>query len=158
MDATSCPNYTLFKSILYTLTITFLFLILTGCPPITIKDNIPDGIPKGFIEFYYLASEEHVGIPEIYSIDIKYGAIYEGRTSLNDIVQDKVGFRLAKRPGTYKFRVDLGTAKKEVNINVLEGMVIPVRIKFGNVQKGSKGASFNMNLIIEAAVPLLKNK
>jgi hypothetical protein len=132
--------------------------VLVGCASITIKDTLATGVPRGYLEFYYLKSEGHFGHQlAIYSIE-NNKKILEGCTSANDLFQDKVGFRLAKRPGTYDFAVSLGTAEEHVNqVRVEEGMVTPVRIQMGNISwthgYNTKTIHFSLNLIVEETTP-----
>jgi hypothetical protein len=123
------------------------------------RDTLPTGVPRGYVEFYYLKSVGNTGRrPAIYSVE-NNKRIFEGYTSANDLFQNKVGFRLAKRPGTYDFAVTLGTADEQVHqVRVEEGMVTPVRIHIGNVRRkygyNNLKIYFSFALIVEETTPI----
>jgi hypothetical protein len=140
-----------------------LFLVLIGCAPVTIKDTLPAGVPRGYVEFYYLKSEGDIDYrSKIYSVENNEKS-FEGYTSYNDLFQDKVGFRLAKRPGTYDFAVSLGTEEEHVHqVRVEEGMVTPVRIRIGNIRRTYRDRytmtiDFSLDLIVEETTHITTN-
>jgi len=156
----SCRVRALFKSVVYLFCFSVSLSIFAGCgAPITIKDDLPAGTPKGYVEFYYLRNEGDIGRrAAIYRYD-KYRIVLEGLTSGQDWRQNKVGLRLAKRPGYYHFAVSLGTAEEHVRqVRVEEGMVTPVRIQIRNL--GTKYSPYveityyTMSLIVEEPRPL----
>ena len=132
---------------------------LIGCGAVGIKDNLPEGIKKGYVEFYkqgYLRSG-HCGI--IYRIQdnkaIREGTTCEGWTNFSE----KEGLCLAKVPGNYLFEVYLMEKRlKRVEIEVKEGMLTPVRIDVilaGVYQEGTKKVErYNAFVTVEELVPM----
>jgi len=81
--------------------------ILLGCTSITVSDALPEGIPKGYVGFYYLKREgDPPAVTGIYRIENEAEMLEEEK----------------------------GTAAKRAEVRVEEGMVTPVKIRFGDVR------------------------
>jgi len=141
---------------------------LTGCGStlIAVKDTVPRELPRGYVEFYYLVSEGHTGSPLEVKV-VESGKMYhEGYTpdhghfgfELSFLNKEKVGIRIAKRPGTYNFAVCQGTGEVHVQVRVHEAMVTPVRINMRNIERShgplSVRVTFTLDLDVEEPVPL----
>jgi hypothetical protein len=140
--------------LIYLLTCLIFILILAGCASVKVIDRIPNGTPKGYVEVYYDQSEGGVGYrASVYSI-VNGKEIYEGQTSIWDINSNKVGLRLAKRPGTYTFSVRLFEWNYTYSIKIEEGMITPIKITYLIVNKESQLSSLNTDVHPEKPVPI----
>ena len=99
---------------------------LPGCARLLTTDKVPEGSPKGYVEFYEL------GWPlmghRIYSIQKDRG-ILEGRMLPITRFSKKSWRRVAKIPGDYVFRIEIGTRHEQVIVKILSDMVTLVRIE-----------------------------
>ncbi len=136
----------------------FSLSTLLGCA-IPLKDSLPEGSPKGYVEFYYLFSETKPTLFKIriYSLDNNYRRVLEGVTE-GCTSYDKIGLRIAKLPGTYKFAICLGDVEKVVAVAVEEGKITPVKIAFRNLHTSSLNypiikVSFNLDVTVEENRP-----
>jgi hypothetical protein len=150
-----------FKDFVFVFTCLVLLSIL-GCVAV-IKDNLPQGTPKGYVKFYRLRSDPGNLCPMIYSVDEKNKELaLEGKIPSDTIWVDRSILQLAKTPGNYHFIVRFGTGEKVVRVRIVEGMVTPVRIIFGDVKKtresGLIRTTFNMDISVEAPIPLREDK
>jgi len=123
------------RNYLKVLTSLIVFLFLAGCfcgASVQIKDDLPKGTPKGYIEFYQsnCGHYERAGKARV---DI----IQYGKRKHIDLIgwkgaldSRKLGksLRIAKIPGEYDFIIWLGTASEKVHVNAVEGMITLVRI------------------------------
>ena len=115
-------------------------LLLMGCKAMATKDKLPDGAPKGYVEFYYLPIEGNPGYRVWVYSKLSLGTeLYEGLTGAWDQNPEKrVGLRIAKRPGRYRFALRLERdSSEEIDVRVLveEGKITPVKIHFTDVNK-----------------------
>ena len=128
-----------------------------GIAPIVIKDTLPDGVPKGYVEFYYLKSEGNPAIPtDIYRIECNEELLEEELTSSWSL-KDRVALRIAAPPGVYHFVIRKGTVNRRARVRVEEGMIAPVRIRFNTWIEGKSKeyeiTSFTMDLTVEEPKP-----
>jgi hypothetical protein len=141
--------------------------LFAGCAPITLIDHVSSGTPKGYVEFYLPKGGAAISRSSIYLI-VNGKDIYEGATSNWDVGVPKTGLRIAKSPGDYLFAVRVGGHRKKVLVQIIEGMVTPVRIVYTDVGKSSSfvpggymtpggvqtTTSFNMEVYPEKPVPI----
>lgn len=137
--------------------ILFVTLILFGCSSMELKDDVSRLVSRGYAEFYYLQSEgEAPARIGIYIIQDGL-RILEGQTGAWG-TDDKVGLRVAKKPGDFKYVVVLGGAYINVDVKVLENMITPVKIFVKNIQKSVKRdysgniIKFNTDFTLSVAV------
>ncbi len=134
-----------------------LTLLIAGCT-ISTYDKLPDNVPKGYVEFYGEKGETELPDGGTWllhkyengkKIDVT-GAIWDGNTKR----------RVAVRPGMHTFIVRLGNAAIKVKIDVIEGMIIPVRVIID--LKGTENRyrttthKFNLSLRVKNATPFVK--
>lgn len=101
---------------------------------VAIKDDLPDGVAKGYVGFYYLKSEGNPPAPTyIYRIECNEELLEEEVTHIWPS-RDKVELWLAKLPGVYHFVIHKAGAEKKVRVRAEKGMVTPVRIYFADTQ------------------------
>lgn len=110
--------------------------LLPGCAALFITDRVPEGSPKGYVEFYELRPRLYGH--EIYSVqnDTK---IYEGQMFAPTVFHQKSWRRVAKIPGDYDFVIEFGAPQKlfkmppqtvrKVRVKILEDMLTLVRIE-----------------------------
>ena len=163
-----------------------LAFLTFSCAGQQVRDSVPEGIPKGYVKFYYLKSEgtnpSHISVYSTDNMDASpydrniYGVLkgWDGEWAVgNDLhlTGDEIGVLVAKKPGNYKFMVDiLGAPKPQVfNIFVQEGILVPVKLIFSDIERKTKvtGGSrittsttttFRVNIVIEKPVPFVPKK
>jgi hypothetical protein len=116
----------------------FVLLILVSCAPIRKFDRVPEGVPKGYVEFYYLKSEGNIGFsfPVYITAHPTRDTPAEGWISSSRwIFGNKIGLRLSESPGRYTFYVGASEFSQPISVSIKEGMVIPVRMVFTNISK-----------------------
>lgn len=137
-----------------------LFLIFLNCSPsMIVKDDLPEGAPKGYVEFYSTWRQTEYYF-DIYRI-VNNIEIYEGKpeATLFALKRDtKWGFRLAKSPGLYTFKIKMKNAEQQIQIIIKKDMLTPVRIHTENVnrskrQDGVIETSFTLEADIERSIP-----
>jgi len=110
-----------------------------------------------------------------YARDI-YGVLkgWDGEWMVGDdsiLRGDEIGMLVAKKPGKYKFMIQiLGVSKPQIfKIFVQEGMLVPVKLIFSDVERSTRvtGGStittsttttFNMEIVVEESVPYTRDK
>jgi hypothetical protein len=145
----------------------FLFLVImavftTGCTSLRTLDDLPPGAPKGYVEFYILQNEGIGFLPFV------TGTGFNRIMIPDHVLENKLRLRIARSPGISKFLVQIGGSisgpHEFVDVLVEKDMIVPVKINFTDVDikvshDGStttRKANFNMNLIIEKAIPFEK--
>ena len=128
---------------------------LVSCAPITIKDSVPPGMPRGFVEFYVPNTDKLGYQPAVCRLE-EGSCVHEGWLSANDVTGTKTGLRLGKPPGNYEFLVQIGNASQPAFVEIVENEVTPVRIVFSTVRESSiqNQISFDMAVSVEEPVPL----
>lgn len=133
--------------------------LIVGCATLT-YDKLPDNVPKGYVEFY---SKGVTGLGTLVWYVCKYENGKE-REITGSVWSGEQRRRIAERPGTHTFIVKFGTAANKITVEVIEGMIIPVRviIKPGTVEHGLEHGlqrvtyHFNMDLSVERPAPFVK--
>ncbi len=113
-----------------------LIFTIVGCVskehPILIYGNIPDGAPRGYVDFYCLDKGDYnpdsslLLLWDIYkNYDNEEIRILQRYNWLNNHLA-----RIAEQPGKYVFIVGVGQQKEFVSVEVVEGMITPVIIEY----------------------------
>ncbi len=133
-----------------------IILLFTGCA-MSVHDKLPSGVSKGYVEFY------GEGVTEIDNYATWYITKYEnGRETKYDIViwDGNTKRRIAERPGMHTFIVRMGSAAHKVSVEILEGMIVPVKvvIKEGKTEYSYKRKTyyFDLSSSVEKAIPFVK--
>ncbi|MHC4170695.1 MAG: hypothetical protein ACYSWQ_27475 [Planctomycetota bacterium] len=112
---------------------------LTGCA-VSVDDRLPAGVPKGYVEFRFVDESSEVWISKIVE---GLGTDNErGIGSRFSVWNWETARRVAERPGKYTYRLTKmirrsttgkygEAARKYVEVEVFEGMITPVRVKYG---------------------------
>lgn len=123
---------TLFKAFVLSISLLILPGIL-GCAGKQVLDSVPEGVPKGYVKFYYLKSEGDIPEGSVVSINStdnmdapldgprdwagrRVGWIYHGffhYSALDLTKDDERGLLVAKIPGIYKFLVEVNMYRKK---------------------------------------------
>lgn len=93
-------------------------------------DKLPANTPKGYVEFYNDESQDAIelnnNIPGTWTVYQNEDGI---ATEIEGMVWDwRTRRRIAVRPGRHTFIVKLASAVPKVTVDVIEGMIIPVRV------------------------------
>jgi hypothetical protein len=118
-------NKTVFTSAIQKLLRIFVFIILvslaSSCGTLTpsLRDDIPPGVPKGYVEFY--SGDSWINTP---GYRISEGNQSWGCSYLFSPV------RFARTPGNYTFRVERENASLRVPVSVQAGMLTPIKINY----------------------------
>jgi uncharacterized protein YqgV (UPF0045/DUF77 family) len=128
--------------------IPLIALFFVGCATVITYDQLPDNVPKGYVEFYS-GSESKWGFREM--------EVWKGSRRIAEASGKGLKRRIARRPGMHTFQVRLGTAREEVKVKVIEGMITPVRViiipgrvEFSGIMRIDY---FNMSLGVERPIP-----
>jgi len=142
-------------------------ILIGGCTTTRTIDNLPSNNAKGFVAFYkYLgpkASRTAYGI-KIYQLQdgkeiylFEPGILDKRGTSWFKSIPRRIR-KVACRPGQHTFIVKLGTAAKKIKVDVIEGMITPVRIRITDISRKVLGkyvtTYFNLPVLVEAPVPV----
>jgi hypothetical protein len=134
-------------------------LLFVGCATtIKIYDELPDNVPKGYVEFY---NEDKKGASGFLWDVWKYqNGKFENITTYFlrpgirlESWEGGQRRRIAERPGLHLFQLRIGSAVKEVEVEVIERMITPVRIIITNLGQYGGTYSFNMSLRVEKHTP-----
>ena len=137
-------------------------LLITGCAgfqtDVRTFDNLPDNSPKGYVEFYSEESEDAIELHK--NITGSWG-VYQYEDGIATEIEGMVWSwrtrrRIAVRPGRHTFIVKLASAVPKVTIEVIEGMIIPVKVKIELGDTTYRAYHFNMELNVEDATPFGK--
>lgn len=115
-----------------------LSALVTGCASLFYDSNIPDGTPKGYVEFYGVGPHR---------IGDTTWSVYKAVGGKNKIVTSNKNFidqgrkrKIAERPGLHTYLISLGSSQKLISVEVVEGMVRPIRI---TLDAGSQKSEYN---------------
>ncbi|MDP2647281.1 MAG: hypothetical protein Q8P24_20300 [Desulfobacterales bacterium] len=152
--------------------ITLFFVGCSGIANRYIYDQLPDNIPKGYVEFYEDANTFRWEVWKYqngtYGKFEKLDNILwrnEGTSLADRLTRQGQRRMIAERPGLHLFQVRLGLAVKEVKVEVIEGMIIPVSVVIDDIKAlGTTSSfnrevteySFNMFLSIKKHTPFVK--
>lgn len=156
----------LYSSVPSLFMMSLITLLITGCAAfktdLRIFDDLPENDPKGYVEFYAeeneAAIELHKKFPGTFYV-FKYED--ETETEIKGMVWSwRTRRRVAVRPGMHTFILKYGSAARKVTVEVVEGMIIPVRVIFhiGKEEYSYKMFTqhFNMDLNVEKATRYAK--
>jgi len=161
------------------LIVVVVILLAFGCSLVTIvKDDLPPGVPKGYVEFYRSREDSQKlqqgnVAPLVYSVDKTTEKTdwekEEGKVLFANAFKSRGTLRIAKMPGVHRFRVELGDVDRGIQVNVPEGMVVPVRIIISDISsevttspsyRGTYSMTtttrFKMSITVEEPVPFIK--
>ncbi len=134
-----------------------LLLLLGGCA-VASYDNVPDGVPRGYVEFY---PDGPGGIGGPFGDGIPW-QIWREQGGKAEQVTGQMFFgsqkrRIADTPGKHVFQIRLGSGIERVLVEIREGMVTPVRVRID--RRGSESTFtgsrniFSLVYFVEAPVP-----
>ena len=138
-----------------------LYLFLVGGCGIPLTDNVPPGVPKGYIEFYQAENKK-------FPAAVKICQVSNGQEqfigSLGGSVPKR---RVAARPGLHTFTVECGTLKETIKAEVFDGKITPVGIlitvigvtQSGGLVPGERITTtyfFEADFTVESPIPFYK--
>jgi len=122
---------------------------------VVMEGSLPEGIPKGYVEFYYLKNEGNPpASTRIFRVECNERLLLAELPYIWPM-KNRIAIRLSTYPGVHYFLIYKGTAKIRCRAEIEEGMVTPVRIRFSGVEEEENKAgeymqtSFTMRAIIE---------
>ena len=129
-----------------------IVLFFNGCAVIN-YDLSPNNTPRGYIEFYNEnITHSNMNTWEVWKYEdpneIKItGLLWSGEERR----------RISDRPGTHTFIVRIGSFSESVIVDIIEGMIIPVRVRMMRITASKdtyKTANhFKMVLDVEKPIP-----
>jgi hypothetical protein len=163
-----------------------LLLLAFACVAGTqIVDRVPRASPKGYVKFYFLKNEGAMPVDASVSSwrmgekvpfkleeegDFGMGKYYTTRSGFYSPVTNERSLLVAKTPGKYCFEVKTGDTSPRFEILVQEGMVVPIRFKFtdinvkkkyeehGGITGRWKTITFKMEAFVEKPIPFVPKK
>jgi hypothetical protein len=119
-----------------------------GCAAMQVRDDLPPGAPKGWVEFYILAADHG---PDARAEIIDERQVSLGQTGFDGGASERTGLRLASTPGRRAFTVEVSNARETVGVDVVEGKTSPVWIHFSNTVGNARYTSFHMEVFVQPA-------
>lgn len=130
------------------------FLITSGCAA-TLVDTVPEGTPKGWVEFYLPQDESEgnqegkttpdVPIPNVLNEEGQLiGRLgWDPRASCHRL-------RVATTGGVRSFTVQAGTARPSVRVETRVGQVTPVLVHISNVRGSGADRRFDILVLVQS--------
>ena len=110
------------------LTCSLIFLILAGCAPMKVIDNVPRNSPKGYAVFFCRNDKQYCNHKQHLSLVKRKGEyLFTGSVSPKNRKKDpyNTGYIIAQAPGPHYVSTLTGT----YYFNIEEDMVTPIEIK-----------------------------
>ncbi len=164
LTAVFSQKSTLVKGIVQAVSL-LIILGIFGCAVTKVVDKVPQGDPKGFVEFYVMDEEINKyrqGFPEIYCNEVSQGSwpIFNPAWSR----KDRRIIMISRKPGIHPFSIRWKMERKDIQVRIEEGKITPVKIGMTSSEKDTSinpnvslvTTSLRMYVTTEEPVPSMK--